>query len=499
MKLGKVILVGAGPGDPGLLTCRGKMALEQAEVVVYDRLVGPGILGMVPSKALCIDVGKRAGNHPVPQSGINDLLLKHAQAGKTVVRLKGGDPFLFGRGGEELELLEKNGIPFEVVPGVTSALAVPTYAGIPVTHRGITTSVHIVTAHTRSGPEADVDYGALVRLEGTLVFLMGVTALPSIRDGLLAAGMDPETPAAALEKGTTAYGRRITAAIRELPEKAAEAELASPSIIVVGRVCGLAERFDWADKRPLGGMRIVVTRPRAAASALSRRLSLLGAEVVELPSIETVPILENPELDKVMERLDAYQWLVFTSPAGVSALWAYLRHRRMDARVLAGKKLAAIGKATGEALEDKGFFADLIPGTYSAGALGDALGLAARGERALLLRAKAGTPELTRKLEECGVLYDDVAVYETEEVKNNLVTPEELFPGNGRAWAAFTSASTVCSFAAGASGETMASVQAVCIGEQTAAEARSRGMRVVVAQEATMDAMILCFLEINKK
>ena len=252
MKQGKVWLVGAGPGDMGLLTLKGKEALEQADVVLYDKLVGTGILNMIPDSAQKINVGKCAGNHTMPQAEINLLLLSEAQKGNHVVRLKGGDPFLFGRGGEELELLEKHHIPFEVVPGVTSAVSVPAYAGIPVTHRNFASSVHIITGHKKADENDALDFTALSQLEGTLVFLMGVSALDNICSGLVQAGKSADTPAAILEQGTTAHQRRIVADLKTLPEKAKQANIQTPAIIVVGTVCTLAEQFAWGRKTSLG-------------------------------------------------------------------------------------------------------------------------------------------------------------------------------------------------------------------------------------------------------
>ena len=273
---GKVTLVGAGPGDPGLLTLKGLAALSQAEVVVYDRLVSPAILAMIPPEARTIDVGKEATHHKVPQQQINRILLEEALAGRNVVRLKGGDPFVFGRGGEELEMLAAHGVPFEEVPGVTSAVAAPAYAGIPVTHRDHGSSVHIITGYQRLGKPLSIDFEALVRSGGTLVFLMGVAALSALAEGLLQAGMVPDTPAAAVENGTTSAQRRCDATLATLPERAAAMGIRSPAVIVVGEVCALAPRLCWFDRLPLRGQRILVTRPRERAGALSEELRSLG-------------------------------------------------------------------------------------------------------------------------------------------------------------------------------------------------------------------------------
>ena len=351
MKQGKVWLVGAGPYDEGLFTLKGKRVLEQAEVVVYDQLVGDGIMRMIPPEAACIDVGKHAGNHKVVQERINEILLEEAKKGKRVVRLKGGDPFLFGRGGEELELLCEHNIPFEVVPGITSAISVPAYAGIPVTHRDFNSAVHIITGHKKKGCTDLIDYKSLVALgEVTLVFLMSVGALPEISRGLLEAGMNPSTPAAILEKGTTYRQRKIVATIESLPEEASKQQVGTPGIIIVGKVCALSEQFAWAEKRPLGRSRVVITRPKRKASKLKEILYDLGAEVVELPSIETIRISQNIALEEAIAHIKEYQWIAFASEVAVEVFFETLIDKRVDIRELVGIKFAVVGPATKRAV-----------------------------------------------------------------------------------------------------------------------------------------------------
>ncbi len=484
-----MILVGAGPGDPGLLTVKGREALQNAQVVVYDRLVSPAILALIPPEAEAINVGKQVSRHPVPQDQINQILLDKAQEGKVVVRLKGGDPFLFGRGGEELELLEEQGIPFEEVPGITSAIAAPAYAGIPVTHRDFTSSLHIVTGHQRAGKALDIDFEALVRTGGTLVFLMGVASLPDICKGLVAAGMDPATPAAIVERGTTPGQRKFLATVGTLPETAAAHGVESPAISVVGPVCTLTQRFDWFDALPLKGKKIVVTRPRERAGTLSPRLRALGADVVDYPCIETVPMVPCPAMEKALLQLGDYAWLVFTSPAGVEALWAQLEGTGRDARALGRVKLAAIGPGTDRALKQHGLGADYIPEVYDAAHLG--AGLAERaGGRVLLLRAEWGSPDLTEALDRAGVGYDDVAVYTTRYENPDAGELREWL-GDREALVTFTSASTVRGFVASlGEGADLSRVLGACIGVQTAAEAQKYGIKTVVASRATMDALI---------
>jgi len=479
---GKVYLIGAGPGDAGLLTLKGKWALEQADTLVYDALAGEAVLAMAPPEAKRINVGKRAGNHAATQEEINRILLDEALRGRTVARLHGGDPFLFGRGGEELALLTAHNVAYEVIPGVTSALAVPAYNGIPATHRDYSASVHIFTAHRRAGTALELDYPALAKLGGTLIFLMGVSALPELCRGLLDAGMDAETPAAVLHRGTTAAQARVVSTLAGLPEAAQS--LSAPSVIVVGPVCALSETLSWAEKRPLSGLRFLLTRPRRRGSALTERLRALGGEVVELPAIET-RLLPDANLDALWDS----RWLVLTSPSGAELFFELLRRRGIDARRLAGLKIAALGQGTADRLAGFGLFADLIPKTYDAASLGAALAAAVRpGDRVFLARAKAGSPALPEALSRVpGVEVIDRAIYETVPVPPALDAPPTL---DARTWPVFTSASTVRSFAAFVGAEHLRGAHALCIGPQTAAQAESCGMTVKTAAAATLDALV---------
>ncbi len=491
-RLGKVWLVGAGPGDPGLLTVKGQSLLTKAQVVVYDRLVGPGILSQIPGCAEAIDVGKRSGEHPVPQSRINEILLEKALEGKRVVRLKGGDPFVFGRGGEELELLCACGIPFEVVPGITSAVAVPAYNGIPVTHRDFCSSFHVITGHTRKGQGPSIDFEALTALNGTLIFLMGLSSLGEIVSGLIDAGMNPKTPAAVLEKGTTAHQRKVVSTLEKIEADTRKVNIESPAIIVVGEVCSLAEKFAWAGQRPLGGVRVLVTRPAESASLLTEKLSALGAEVVELPSIETVPV-ENPlPLREALGRISEFSWLVLTSPAGVRRFFEELFATGMDSRNLCQIKVAAVGAATAAELQKHGLRTDLAPSTYDGVHLGQAL--AQENGKILLIRAETGSPGLPDTLRAAGKVFEEVPVYRTVFRGDGVLSPEEFLTGK-MDFAAFTSASTVEGFLRRAEGMDVSKVKALCIGEQTAKKAREAGMQVLVANRASMDAMVEKLLE----
>lgn len=490
---GKVWLVGAGPGDVGLMTLKGREVLSQAEVVVYDALVSDGVLGLIPDGAKRVFAGKRSGNHFLRQEETNRVLLEEALAGRRVVRLKGGDPFVFGRGGEELELLVQHGIPFEIVPGVTSAFAVPAYNGIPVTHRDYCSSVHVVTGHRRADHSYDIDFDALVRTKGTLVFLMGIAALPDLMDGLLAAGMDPDMPAAVLERGTTSKQRRVSATVGTLQGACAQTAIRTPAVIVVGRVCALAETFGWAEKRPLAGVRALVTRPKALASTLADMLRERGAEVLELPAIRTVPVQDMAPVDAAIEALagGGYDWLVFTSPSGVDIFFDRLIARH-DLRALAGAKLAAIGQGTRKALLKYGLKADFLPSVYDGETLGRELREAcAPSSRILIPRAAIGNRELIEELEKGeGFTVTDVATYDTQYETSDLIDVRGALGRGDVDIAVFTSASTVRGFAASVPDMDFSRVNAVCIGRQTAAEAQKRGMRTWIAERATLEALV---------
>ncbi|MDY3917743.1 MAG: uroporphyrinogen-III C-methyltransferase, partial [Candidatus Limivivens sp.] len=495
---GKVWLVGAGPGDPGLFTLKGKAVLEQAEVVVYDALVGQSILNMIPERAELINVGKRASNHTMPQQEINQVLVREARKGKRVVRLKGGDPFLFGRGGEELELLTENRIPYEVVPGVTSAIAVPAYNGIPVTHRDFCSSLHIITGHKRQGEAYNIDFEALVRTKGTLVFLMGVSALPDICRGLLEAGMDAGMPAAILQKGTTAGQKRIVATVSTLEEEVKRQGIETPAIIVVGKVCGLAERFEWYEKQPLAGKKILVTRPKELISQMAAKLRSKGAEVLELPAIRTVPIRENAKLKEAIGRISGYDWLVFTSPTGVRIFFDALKEEHKDLRALAGVKLAVIGSGTGKELKMRGLYPDLMPEMFDGEALGAALAKALHpGEKVLIPRAALGNPELIQALEQVPeIQVEDIPTYDTVCETQTLIDEKAEFENGTIDYAVFTSASTVRGFADAVRGLDFAKVHAVCIGRQTKAAADRLGMQTAMSEKATMDSVVECVEEL---
>ena len=534
-KEGKVWLVGAGPSDAELLTLKAKRVLEQAEVVVYDRLVGESILLMIPETAEKIDAGKRSGNHTMPQEQMNELLLKKAQEGKRVVRLKGGDPFLFGRGGEELELLAKHNIPFEVVPGVTSAISVPAYNGIPVTHRDYASSVHIITGHKKKDEPLNLDFATLAKLEGTLVFLMGVSALTDICQGLCTGGKAKETPAALLSRGTTAKQKRIVSTLEKLPEKVKKNPLETPAIIVVGEVCGLAEDFNWYEKLTLFGKKIIVTRPRERSRVLAERLRSLGAEVLELPTIEIHPnerfadesiaVDECAATEKDMQQNtvnteiqnginktdmhtvrklfqaleDNYQYVIFTSPSGVNCFFDQLKKEKIDIRRFAGAKIAALGAGTAKELQLHGVFADLVPEVYDAAHLGICIGEDCEdGDNILIPRVRNGSQELIREIQKRKkVTIADLPIYDTIEKEQKWVNVPKLVEEG--CMVVFTSASTVRGFVKNVPDTDLSHVKGICIGKQTAQEAKKAGISCVIAKSATLEDLLQTVLNCSSQ
>lgn len=506
-KTGKVWLAGAGPGDAGLLTIKTRELIETVDVIVYDALISTEIMSLIPADKECIYVGKRSGNHAVPQEGINQILLEQALAGKKVLRLKGGDPFVFGRGGEELELLAEHDIAFEIVPGITSAVAVAAYAGIPITHRDFTSSFHVITGHARKDGISRIDYDALVKLNGTLVFLMGISSMPDICKGLLDAGMRPSMPAAVLERGTTSRQRNIVSDIEHLVETAEKEKVQTPAIILVGEVCSLEKEFAWAKKRNLGGRQFLITRPKQNASELAKRLREQGAQVLEVPAITTEAITPNYELEKALRggdgsRLASERWLVFSSPIGVRTFFDEMMKLDMDVRNLTPPgcvlKIAAIGSATKKELKHYGLIADVTPAVFDAKHLGEAVAkIAAKDSEVLIVRAKEGSKELIPPLTEAGLNVTDIATYETVYEGNEILCEavKTAFAQGEIDAVTFTSASTVRGFVNGIKDMDYTTVKAVCIGHQTAAEAAKYGMKTIIAREASMDSMMELIME----
>ncbi len=494
---GKVCLVGAGPGDPGLITLRGVACLRRADVVIYDRLVAPELLNYAPDHAERIYVGKTKGNHTLKQEEINQLLVVRARAGQYVVRLKGGDPFVFGRGGEEALALVKADIPFEIVPGVSSSIAVPAYAGIPLTHRGMASSFVVRTGHVAgiSGPQAGRSTPAPTIHDSTLVYLMGMENLAAIVAELLAEGCAADTPAALIQWGTTPRQRTVTGRLSTIAELGQDLE--PPALLVVGAVVALRQHLNWFERRPLQGRRVVVTRAREQTSELAALLVEEGAQPIEFPTVAIRPLADTASLDRALQQ--PYDWIVFTSINGVRAVWSRLRALGRDARAFGSARLCAIGPATAAALASRGLYADLVPTTCAAKAIMAGLRPIA-GQRILLPRGDMARPTLAEGLRRQGAQVTEVVAYHTVIAKH----------GNprGRAIATmlaagqidalmFTSPSTVRGFVAALGLEAdnpspFGSWPCVaCSGPITAQIAREFGIPVqVVANTCTVDGLV---------
>ena len=403
----KVYLIGAGPGDPGLLTIKGKDILEKADVVVYDYLANDTLLGYARPDAERIYVGKVAGNHALPQDGINKLIIEKAKEGKIVARLKGGDPYIFGRGGEEAEELLDAGVPFEEVPGISSTIAGPAYAGIPLTHRSFSSSVTLITGHENPDKPGSVhNWKALAASANTLVFVMGMKNLPDIARNLIEAGLSPDTPAALVHWGTTAKHRSLAATLGTLHEEGVRQGFTNPSVIIVGKVVTLRDRLNWFEQKPLLGRSVVVTRAREQASGLAAQLADLGAEVIQFPTIDIKPLEDYSSVDAAVRNLGAYDWLIFTSANGVKCFWERLEAQGLDARALYGLQVAAIGPATAQAVRTHGIAPDFVPEAYIAESVAEGLiGLGMDGKK-----VREVLPEELRK---AGAQVDVLPVYET--------------------------------------------------------------------------------------
>ena len=531
---GKVYLIGAGPGDPGLLTVRGKSILEKADVVVYDRLVSPGVLSLCNPDAKMVDVGKMPTHHKVKQSEINKLLVKfaHEMPGATVARLKGGDPFVFGRGGEEALELVSAGVEFEIVPGVTSAIAVPAYAGIPVSHRGIATSFHIITGHEKldertlagslqtrdernvipaTEPESlsskplGLDFEALARCPGTLIFLMGIANMDFIARRLMECGKEPKTPLAFVEKGTTPNQRTVMATLETAGETIVRENVTAPAITIMGGVVELGKTLAWKKNLPLSGKRLVVTRAAKQSSGITARLTALGAEVIETPMIETRDVaLSN------WDDLANFDILAFTSTNGVESFFKQLFAAGYDVRVLAGKKIASVGKITEKKLLEYGIRCDYVPEDHTGEGLGkllrsildercstnsqtlaSSLSLSKGTEftnldesRILLLQGNLADDTLLKFLPKATrwVVYETLPVAELPEWKREAVASADAV--------VFASTSAVENFVQISRLSSLVSRLSFCIGRMTESAARRHGFETVTSDETSMDSLV---------
>lgn len=500
---GRVWLVGAGPGDPGLITARGLRCIAEADVIIYDSLVNPVLLAEARPECELLYAGKRAGRHSMKQDETNALIAERAQAGRRVCRLKGGDPFVFGRGGEEALYLRDRGIPFEVVPGVTSAVAAPAYAGIPVTHRAVAASVRIVTGHEDPAKdESQLDWDELAATSGTLVFLMGVQNLERIAGMLAARGKPASTPAAVISNGTLPGQRTVAGTLEDIGPRARAARIGPPAVLVIGEVAALRDQLKWFEARALFGRTLVVTRARAQSSEFAAALRELGADAIEAPAIQTKSLADSEAMRAAAREADQYNWLVFTSANGAEAFFNALDSIGLDARALAGVRAAVIGPGTAESLRRHGVRPDLVPEQFVAEALLEALERTEpfTGQRYLVPRSDIARPGLVDGLRSRGAAVTEVAAYTTlrgETLPEGLV---ERLEAGSIDLVTFTSSSTVRNFAnalpEARRAALLARVRAASIGPVTSAALRSLDIPIAVeAAESTIPGLTAAIVD----
>lgn len=485
---GIVYLVGAGPGDRDLLTLAAEKAIKSADVVVYDRLVSDEIMELIPADTKLINVGKNVGNHPVPQERISEILVEEAKKFQKVVRLKGGDPFLFGRGGEELQLLVSNGIKFRVIPGVTSSIGAATYGGIPVTHRDYCSSVHMITGIGKRGTDPNINFPALVKLNGTLIFMMSVGSIDYISNGLLDAGMDPKMPCGVVENGTRSYQRKVISTLENLATDVKQNSIKSPALIIVGRVCTLSEDFDWFSKLPLIGKNILVTQPKSKASRLAELIRDAGGNPILYPVIETKYIRPiNPPIED-------FKVLAFTSSVGVESFFDDLVEKGKDARGLSDKIIIAVGSQTAKALKKYGVIADFVPSKFDGQTMikdFSESGKVRPDDGILLLRAEKGSEETIEELERWGARYIDYPIYRTNYVYHDPLDMGDID------WITFTSKSCVSGLLSTQDHDMFKDKKALCIGRQTEKLALESGFKTYVSDEATIVSMLDKLIELS--
>jgi uroporphyrinogen III methyltransferase/synthase len=494
-RAGIVYLVGAGPGDPGLMTARSLDLIASADAVFYDRLIPPGALDGAREDTELVYVGKQPGVPSVPQDEIGVRLIEAAEAGKSVVRLKGGDPFVFGRGGEEGEALRAAGVEFEVVPGVTAGVAATAYAGIPVTHRDDASAVAFVTGHENpEKAESALDWDALASFPGTLVFFMGVKRLEENAAALIAGGRDAEEPAAAIERGTWPGQRTVVATLGTIAAAVEREAIKAPALIVVGAVAGRREDLAWLERRPLHGRRVVVTRARAQASGLAATLRDLGAEVVELPAIRIESRIDAAEVKEAAAAIGVYELICLTSPNGVRLLFEAIAAVGLDARALAGATVAAIGPGTARALAARGVLADVLPERFVAEALVEALAdTDVKGARVLVARAAEARDVLPDALRERGAEVDVVSLYETVREAPDA---EAIAAAQAADYVTFTSSSTVTNLTEALGDRFPSGARIVSIGPVTTETAEATGLEVdVEAERHDIDGLVQALLE----
>lgn len=495
--MGMVFLIGAGPGDPGMLTLRGKEVLEEADVVVYDYLADPALLAMAKPDAEVIYVGKKAEVHALPQQEINQLLVEKARQGKNVARLKGGDPYIFGRGGEEAEALLDAGVSFEEIPGISSTIAGPACAGICLTHRDFSSSVTLITGHERPDREKSAhNWQALAASANTLVFVMGMKNLPMISTKLIDSGMNPQTPAAVIHWACTPRQRTLVSTLEKIPAEAESAGLTNPSLIVVGKVVQLHERLNWFEKRPLFGRTVLVTRSREQNSELAAQFKKLGAEVIQFPSIEVRPLAEYSEVDAVLHTLPKNHWVIFTSANGVKFFWDRLENAGLDARAFGSAKIAAIGPGTALSLKKHGIKPDFMPESYIAESVAEGLLKIAhmQGQKILIPRAKKARDVLPEKLSAAGAEVHVLPVYETVAATGKESDVLESLESKRLFCITFTASSTVRHFFDRIDPQIIKAhpeVRLACIGPVTAETLERYGLKAeIIPKSYTIPALV---------
>lgn len=501
MKKGMVYLIGAGPGDPVLITVKGMACLKKADVVIYDYLANAELLKATKEGAELIYVGKKGGEHTLPQREINSLMIEKVQEGKIVARLKGGDPFIFGRGGEEAEELAQEGIPFQIVPGVTSAIAVPAYAGIPLTHREYASTVAFITGHEDPHKEkSQINWRQISTGVGTLVFLMGGSNLFYIIEELLQNGRDQETPIAIIRWGTLPEQETTVGTLETIKNIVAEKKIQPPVIVLVGEVVKLRERLNWFEKLPLFGKRILVTRAREQASELTEQLQELGAYPLEFPTIEIIPPASWADVDHCLEQMVTYDWIIFTSVNGVKFFLSRLLALGRDIRDLKGPKICAIGPKTAEALKNLNLQVDYVPKEYRAESILQGLRcINLKGKRFLIPRAKIARDLLPEELRQAGALVEVVEVYQTVLPKKNKDKIRHLLEEKWLSAITFTSSSTVSNFVEILGEEVKeltAGIPIASIGPITAAKAKSFGLETaIMPREYTIPSLVEALVE----
>jgi uroporphyrinogen III methyltransferase/synthase len=493
---GKVYLVGAGPGDPKLITLKGIECLQRADVVIYDLLINVKLLEHCPAHTKKIYGGKMIGEQEQRQAEIDDLMIRHAKTGKTVVRLKGGDPFIFGRGGEEALTLVEAGIDFEVVPGITSAIAAPAYAGIPLTHRSYSSSVAFVTGHSAAlQADSAIRWEQLATGVDTLVILMGVGHLREIAARLIQHGRSPDTPISLVHWGTTPQQKTLEGTLADIAQKSEAVNFRNPAAIVVGKVNTLRKQLGWFDRQPLFGRRIIVTRARAQASDFAECLQSYGAEVIQFPTIETQPIPDNAALDQAIGQLGTYNWVIFTSVNAVEYFYRHLRENGKDARSLGNACICAVGSKTVAALDQIGIRTDYVP-SQARGAIVAAELEGVQGQKILLPRASIAADDLPNGLHDRGAIVDTIPIYETVKAGAEGREALEADLHNGRIdMVTFTSSSTVTNFlemfGSPPSTALLDQVHIAVIGPSTEATVKAHGFTAdIVAQQASVESLV---------